>query len=81
WRPWKLASLFRDFCAEAGLECLDLTPPMRRAARGGKLLYFAEDSHWNAAGHEFVARELLKLWQAAPVAASRDTAPGPRGSR
>ena len=66
WRPWDLASRFQAFCAEAGLACVDLTPAMRDAARAGKLLYFAEDSHWSESGHEFVASELLKAWEAPP---------------
>lgn len=55
WRPWQLESRFAAFCARERLPLLDLTGPMRAAAARGELLYAPEDSHWNAAGHRFVA--------------------------
>ena len=62
WRPWNLAELFMQFCAEAALQCVDLAPPMRRAASDGEFLYAPEDSHWSKAGHEFVARQVEMVW-------------------
>jgi hypothetical protein len=35
---------------------------MRDAAKEGDLLYLPDDSHWNAAGHAFVARTLAAIW-------------------
>src|SRR5262245_29332244 len=60
WKPWKLPDLFRTFCESEGMALLDLTGPMRDAARGGKLLYAPADSHWRPAGHAFVAKLLLE---------------------
>ena len=62
WQPWDLADRFVDFCRESGLECVDLTVPMRNAVAAGKVLYAPEDSHWNAAGHRFVAELVRAAW-------------------
>ena len=62
WEPWDLADRFADFCRHSGLECLDLTVSMRRAAAAGKVLYAPEDSHWNAEGHRFVAELVHEEW-------------------
>ena len=62
WEPWDLADRFVDFGRESGLECVDLTVPMRRAAAAGKVLYAPEDSHWNPAGHRFVAELVRAAW-------------------
>ena len=62
WTPWNLPAKFASFCAEEGLECLDLSTPMRDAAGAGRLLYAPEDSHWNADGHAFVADQLRSVW-------------------
>ena len=63
WGPWDLAERFVDFCRESGLECMDLTVPMRRAAAAaGKVLYAPGDSHWNPAGHRFVAELVRAAW-------------------
>ena len=63
WQPWDLPERFSTFCATEGLECLDLSPLMQDEAAAGRLLYAPEDSHWNEAGHEFVAAQLHTLWQ------------------
>lgn len=63
WQPWDLAARFNRFCDEAGLDCLDLSPVMQAEAAHGRLLYAPEDSHWNEAGHQFVADQLHALWQ------------------
>ncbi|MEN3369420.1 MAG: hypothetical protein V7609_1563 [Verrucomicrobiota bacterium] len=53
--------LLRDFCAEAKIPFLDLTPTLEQNAAAGRAVYFADDAHWNAAGHEVAARELAKF--------------------
>ena len=53
--------LMREFCATAGIFFLDLTPALEQAAASGRAVYFADDAHWNAAGHEIAAEELAKL--------------------
>jgi hypothetical protein len=64
WQPWDLESRFAAMAREEGIELVSLTAPMREAARAGELLYVPEDSHWNAAGHAFVAHQLARLWAA-----------------
>jgi hypothetical protein len=53
--------LMREFCAAAGISFLDLTPALEQAASSGRAVYFADDAHWNAAGHEIAAQELAKF--------------------
>ncbi|MFN2621935.1 MAG: hypothetical protein ABR611_03730 [Chthoniobacterales bacterium] len=52
--------LMREFCASAGIPLLDLTPVLEQAAASGRPVYFADDAHWNAAGHQIAAEELAK---------------------
>jgi lysophospholipase L1-like esterase len=53
--------LLRDFCAEAKIPFVDLTPVLEQNAAAGRAVYFSDDAHWNAAGHEVAARELAKF--------------------
>lgn len=53
--------LMREFCATAGIPFLDLTPALEEAAASGRAVYFADDAHWNAAGHQVAAEELAKF--------------------
>ena len=53
--------LMRDFCAGAAIPFLDLTPVLEQAAASGQTVYFADDAHWNAAGHQIAAEELAKF--------------------
>src|SRR5262249_23800225 len=62
WHPWRLPEDVASFCRREGIALLDLTDPRRTAAAEGKLLYAAEDSHWNAEGHRFVASLLARDW-------------------
>ena len=45
----------RILCAR-GIPFIDLTGPFRDAASRGDHLYFAQDRHWNAKGHDLAAR-------------------------
>lgn len=58
--------LMREFCAGVGIPFLDLTPAFEQAAASGREVYFADDAHWNAAGHELAAQELAKFLAAQP---------------
>jgi lysophospholipase L1-like esterase len=49
------------FCRAAGIPCLDLTETFSQAARAGQMLYFAQDAHWNPAGHRLAAREVAEF--------------------
>ena len=52
--------LMHDFCAQQGIEFLDLTQALQARVALGQNVYFPDDSHWNAAGHE-AASEALAL--------------------
>jgi hypothetical protein len=54
-------NLMRDFCGAAGISFLDLTPALEQAAASGRGVYFPDDAHWNANGHEIAAEELAKF--------------------
>ena len=53
--------LMREFCATAGIPFLDLTPALEDAAASGRAVYFPDDAHWNASGHQIAAEELAKF--------------------
>ena len=53
--------LMRHFCEESNIPLLDLTPAFQEKFESGRNLYFPDDSHWNAAGHELAAAELAKF--------------------
>lgn len=55
-----LNGLMRDFCAQEGIEFLDLTEALQARVASGQNVYFPDDSHWNAAGHE-TASEVLAV--------------------
>ena len=44
--------LMRDFCAQERIEFLDLTEALQARVARGQNVYFPDDSHWNAAGHQ-----------------------------
>jgi lysophospholipase L1-like esterase len=50
-----LNGLVRDFCAREGIAFRDLTPDLGARLAAGTNVYFPDDSHWNAAGHETAA--------------------------
>jgi hypothetical protein len=58
--------LLRDFCTETRIQFLDLTPALEQNAAAGRAVYFADDAHWNAAGHELAAQELAKFFALRP---------------
>jgi len=59
-----LNDLMREFCAEEGITFLDLTAELQAALSAGHNVYFPDDSHWNAAGHETAAAALARLLRA-----------------
>jgi hypothetical protein len=54
----------REFRAEEGIMFLDLTAELQSEWRAGHNVYFPDDSHWNAAGHETAAAALARLLRA-----------------
>jgi len=59
-----LNDLMREFCAEEGITFLDLTADLQATLSAGHNVYFPDDSHWNAAGHETAAAALARLLRA-----------------
>jgi lysophospholipase L1-like esterase len=53
-----LNGLMREFCDEEGIPFLDLTETLQGRLLRGSNVYFPDDSHWNAAGHETAAAAL-----------------------
>jgi len=56
-----LNDLIREFCTEEGITFLDLTAELQSKLGAGHNVYFPDDSHWNAAGHETAAKALARL--------------------
>jgi lysophospholipase L1-like esterase len=40
---------------------LDLTPDLQEQVESGKNVYFPDDAHWNAAGHDVAAARLAEF--------------------
>ena len=60
WQSNDLPDQMAKWNEESNIEFVDLTPLLKSAA-SEQLLYFSDDSHWNAAGHEIVGRALARL--------------------
>jgi hypothetical protein len=58
--------LLREFCEREGIRMLDLTPALEREVEAGREVYFPDDTHWNAAGHDVASRELAAFLAAHP---------------
>jgi hypothetical protein len=56
-----LNHLMQDFCATEGIAFLDLTADLQSKLQAGHNVYFPDDSHWNAAGHETGAAALARF--------------------
>ncbi len=56
-----LNDLMREFCAEEGIAFLDLTAELQSTLSAGHNVYFPDDSHWNAVGHQTAAAALARL--------------------
>ena len=59
-----LNALMRSFCAGEGILFLDLTTDLQTTLGGGTNVYFPDDSHWNAAGHETGAAAIARFLKA-----------------
>ena len=59
-----LNHLMRDFCAAEGIAFLDLTAELQSKLQAGHNVYFPDDSHWNAVGHETGAAALARFVKA-----------------
>ncbi|MEJ2549996.1 MAG: GDSL-type esterase/lipase family protein [Anaerolineales bacterium] len=56
-----VAQRLADFCDVRGIYFVDLLPAFRERALAGEMLYFPADGHWNVAGHELAANEILEF--------------------
>jgi lysophospholipase L1-like esterase len=63
--------LMGALCAERAIAFLDLTPMMEAEVDSGRNVYFPDDAHWNAAGHELAAAALAELLRARDLVAAR----------
>jgi lysophospholipase L1-like esterase len=63
-------ALMRGLCAERGIAFLDLTPVLEAEVDSGRNVYFPDDAHWNAAGHDVAAAALAELLRARGVFAA-----------
>jgi hypothetical protein len=59
-----LNGLMRDFCSSETIAFLDLTDSLQAQVATGHNVYFPDDSHWNAAGHEVAGASLSGLLRA-----------------
>jgi SGNH hydrolase-like domain, acetyltransferase AlgX len=58
WQPNDLPSRLENWHRAQGFPYLDLTAALRTAAANGELVYFADDGHLNAKGHEVAAETI-----------------------
>ena len=56
-----LNELMAGFCRREGIELVDVTPDLAAAAAQGLNVYFPDDSHWNARGHQVAAERLARF--------------------
>ena len=47
--------LMREFCEGEQISLIDLTAALQAEADAGRNVYFPDESHWNAAGHQLAA--------------------------
>jgi hypothetical protein len=59
-----LDDLMSELCREDGIAFLDLTAELRAKVEAGYNVYFPDDSHWNALGHETAAAALARVLEA-----------------
>lgn len=61
WRPNDLPSRLEAWCKGQGIPYLDLTPALKGSAAKGELVYFTDDTHWNAKGHEVAGEAIARF--------------------
>lgn len=60
WSANDLPDRLGTWCAEQGIDYLNLTEPLKAAARKGKLVYLTDDTHWSAEGNVVAAVALAE---------------------
>ena len=61
----------RDWSENAGVEFIDLAPPLREAAQT-KLVFFLDDGHWNEHGHAVAADVIAERIKASEAHVARE---------
>jgi hypothetical protein len=61
WQPNDLPSRLETWHKAQGFPYLDLTAALRTAAANGELVYFSDDGHLNAKGHEVAAETIASF--------------------
>lgn len=61
WKPNDLPDRLQRWSGEQGIEYLDLTEPLKRAAAGGGWVFFPDDGHWNGQGNQVGAEAVAAL--------------------
>lgn len=56
-----LPSRVETWCKTQAIPYLDLTPSLKESATKGELVYFTDDGHWNAQGHEVVTKAIASF--------------------
>jgi lysophospholipase L1-like esterase len=56
WDPATPNSRIKDIAQRLGLRMLDPLPAFQQAASQGERLYYRQDGHWNARGHQLAAQ-------------------------
>jgi hypothetical protein len=59
WRSNDLPDVLARWCAENGIAFEDSTTALRERVARGEAVYFADDVHWNGAGHAVAAEVVL----------------------
>lgn len=59
WTPSVLSTNFNQYALDQAIPYIDLDAPFKKEAKV-RPLYFEEDYHCNAAGHEVIAAEIVR---------------------
>jgi hypothetical protein len=63
WQPNDLPQRMGDWAKANDIPFVDLTAALSSGAERGKLVYFPDDGHWNALGHQVTAKAIAQFLQ------------------
>ena len=72
---WSRTSWWARSARREGIRFLDLTSGLEGAAARGENVYFPDDSHWNARGHQLAAERLARFLAEEPTPLLHPTRP------
>lgn len=61
WEPNDLPKRMAAWCENNDIAYLDLTSALKQSAANGELVYFTDDGHWNAQGHQVAADAISRF--------------------